>query len=533
MGKAQKAYSPQCITKVTAWQKQNLKQRAVLEALGRKELWEALPACYSLLSKGWKSARRKEQTIREANRRKIDKLQAELEKDRGRKRRAEAEPEAVPMTKHAKDARRQPALRVNHRHGLRSKDTAATDSTDGAESTCSDFEAPVPMRSCACRSCAPVHVRSALSSLAAGVVRERLLDCPASMPVIAMNCNPPRVEAMFNTKLCVHYSYVAPEAKRAPQYSLRKCAHCHDGNGSPGAECTETAGCPGCPHCVGRIFKCPTCNRAFRRLWAYETGSGAFVVGRDPANFEIRPFTTELDHALDSVRLPWSRSCDGVTGCSMVFYLGEDYCVACNLGLEHGTKECGSKLNPHQDRGKGVNSQARMANRTISVGDPRTLRMQLMLPGDDLEREAQPDRVEYELGPGKDFKLHPDDEESHARQLADGSVAMGSFYHSMPTPLRADLISCGFVFRELTNVRDVYVSTNMVILTQEEMRSYLNDPVPPKWRAKGYKTAAGAYDAVRAEWLKRAPEYAERVRQLVERALARWEQQGFKCSDVV
>lgn len=518
-GKVQNKSSAERNQQVQAWAELSLKQRKILETLGHRRDHRPLPKADTLLKMSpWRKVVRLERSCRHANAKRIETLQCLRESEAGPRRRPQElhalphdEPIAdLPPSELVDPAGEEPWHGHSRRAGTAVADAPGHDNT------------PQPMLSGCCATCAPRHVRTGLRSLAASVVCQRLVEQPEELAILAMNLNEPRVEGMFNTKLSVQFSWTAPEAKCAPQYMSRRCAECYHGDLPLGADCTETPGCDGCSHCVGRKFKCPDCKCIFERRWAYEAGSGRTVVGRDPANFEIRAFTKELDHARDSVTLPWSRSNTRPTGCTMVFYLGASYCMACKLKLPHGTKHCGSVLKLHRDRVRGANSQTNTANRTLSVGDPRTLRMQLMVDGDPREREAE--RVEYELGPGRDFQLHPADEELAWRQFSDGGrVVRGSYYHAMPQQLRKDGIACGFVFRELNHVRDVLVSTNMVIMTREERRHYELDPAPRHWK---YKTRAEAYATVREEWVRLAPRYSRAVRKLVERALKRWEEQS-------
>ena len=557
MGKVKKKYSAESTAKYEEWEKQNQTQRRVLDALGRRQCWEALPERDVLLNKGWPRARTKERTIRLANQRIIDRLQAELEKQGGKRPRAVAQPEAAPKVEETATKRRcgcdggtakgtsveagrkrpravaQPvaASKVNPPATKRRHDrgTAKHSSVDAGSSVQPSSCTAVPLKSGCRRPCMTKALRAGLRKLAGDVARERLIDHPEDLAILAEGANPPQVELDFNTKVSVMFSDVAPEAKTAPQGRSRICAACFDGKSAIGAGCPDDSACTGCKACIGRRFTCPRCHVRFTRRYVYESGSGKSSVARDPDNFEVRECPRVLHDALQRVN---SKAGLAATSVVLVFYLGSSFCMPCRLGLhgrceatKRGAKKCGSVLGGHRDRGGGGNSQSVASNRTVNVGDRRQLSMELRFETpkgikSPTATDEEHDITDFDLRPGLDFELHPTDEIHLPRLLKDGQVRTGAFYHSMSTQLPPDHISGGFVCRRVTVVRDVNLQTNMVIMTPSEKAKYHERR---KLWHKQDNSSADAYGAARRAWQEVAAQYGVEVRALFERALLRWE----------
>ena len=226
----------------------------------------------------------------------------------------------------------------------------------------------------------PVLV-SRLREFAACMVREKLLTRCAHMNVLApMGLQVPRVEAMLNTKLSFQFSrgrgHEHELARAAGSPISRTCAAC---SGQLAACMCGRASCDGveCTRAVGRRFRCGECATEYTLRWAYETGSGTSSIGRNPDQFSILPFTEDME---DLVCQWESRNADApkYNNIVLVIYCGAGMCAHCALGLEHKNVQHGSILGFHQDQGGGANSQrAGTVNRTLSLGHPRWLTMQM------------------------------------------------------------------------------------------------------------------------------------------------------------
>ena len=223
--------------------------------------------------------------------------------------------------------------------------------------------------------------------------------------------------------------------------------------------------------------------------------------------FEVRKFSSCMESVaaeLEATMPPGQH----ITSCVWVCYLGEDMCAKCALGLQHGAKVCASTIGFHRDRGDGGNSQGAAPNWTISVGDSRTLSMQLRLEhpwyGNEMQVHKDAPPIDIPLGAGSIFRLDPQDEVRHPR-MVDGEVFRGAFYHGMRHGLQSGQISCGFVFRCVQSTRDVACSTRCLIPTVHEMH-----------------TRSPLYDAAEESWQQQAPAYAASIHKRVRAALQKW-----------
>lgn len=390
-------------------------------------------------------------------------------------------------------------------------------------------------------SCLPPDLFDRLQSEVASQLWRCLVESPEDMPVLSPMGNWPRPEVFFNTAVKRQHSRPCPAARAAPQGLMRLCVGCWSGAGPRGAQCAIGGQCcPGCVRCVGRAFLCPACGVTFERRWVYESGSGIASIGRSPDRFEVFPFTSAQESAAqkldEAVRLRAQPDEEQVAlrSCVQVAYLGAAFCAACALGHPHGSKQCGSVLHMHKDRAGGGNSQAASPNHTLSVGAPRSLRMELRLPhagvsglyttGAGPGTEAQ-----FVLAHGSEFTLEPRDEELLPRMVGDGSIAMGSFFHGMESEVGAQSVSCGLVFRAVTGSAEVDVASNYIIQArssshQLETRCLLRGLAnQPSWVPKGFKgTRAQALALTRLWWTRHAPVYAAKIQSVLSQALSQW-----------
>ena len=411
---------------------------------------------------------------------------------------------------------------------------------------------PVPRRSgLTLSSAVPMDVFDQLQRDAAQTLWDALINRPAELAQIAPMANFPRPEFLFNTKFAITYSRVGVKALADPQGLQRVCTACTDAAGgagagfSRGAMCSEGGcECKGCDSCIGRQFVCPQCGCTFARLWVYETGSSKSSIGRDADHSQVLPFTwaqeaaaTQLDAAASAKAVVPGDPCRPLRSCVMVSYFGSAFCAACALGLPHGSKRCGSVLHAHKDRAGGENSQTQSPNYTLSIGGPRVLSMELRLPEVHVmvpesttyqQGHGQNAEAHFHLTHGSQFTLAPEDEDLLPRDIGDGSIAMGSFYHCMETEVAANSVSCGLVFRDVTASAEVNVHTHNIIMAREKRDDFEHRVLArglsntPPW-AHGFKgTRADALATARAWWGAQAPVYAERIRQPLAEALALW-----------
>ena len=112
---------------------------------------------------------------------------------------------------------------------------------------------------------------------------------------------------------------------------------------------------------------------------------------------------------------------------------------------------------------------------------------------------------------GGKAQLHPRDEMVWPREV-DGEVRKGAFFHGMQTELGPGQISCGFVFRCVTAVRDVECAKQCVIPTRHELEA-LNAHM-----GKGVSQGQ-----VQRQWAgELAGKYANSVRERVRKAISEW-----------
>ena len=387
---------------------------------------------------------------------------------------------------------------------------------------------PVPIRSGIVRDAVPSSAKDGMAQLACDVMWERLVQKPQDLAVMAPSGNWPTTEVGYNTVTKLMFSRRAPEAASAPQGQSRICDGCWNGVCQRGACCTNGEGCTACDSCCGQRFICSICFEEFELRWVYESGSGLYSVARDPARFEVRSFPVEMEACARHLDI----TC---TSCVLVGYLGSAYCMHCLFGLNHGAKKCGSILHDHTDRcmQKCMNSQDDSANRTLNIGDTRTLTMSAYLKHprvNKYEHDPRGQSKDVPMHAGTVFELEPNDEEILPRDATGvNTPVLGYFKHGMTDELQGNLVSCGAVFRPVTRARQVNVRTNRVILTPDEKNNYetallpegfLNTPCHYRHAKKGPRGLA--FRLVREEWADRAPAYAAHVRPLLECAFRRW-----------
>jgi len=406
----------------------------------------------------------------------------------------------------------------------------------------------------------PPSVFNELQHDAAQTLWDALINCPSELAHIAPMGNFPRPEVLFNTKIAFTFSRLGRKALAAPQGLQRVCTGCCStmadstcAGFSRGAQCAEGGcKCNGCDSCVGRQFLCPLCGCSFHRLWVYETGSAKGSICRAADRALVMPFTAAQEAA--AARLDMAASAKAVASggpnppllrsCVLVSYLGSEFCAACALDLPHGSKQCGSVLHAHKDRAGGENSQSASPNYTLNVGAPRQLSMEMRVLYDNgsAVRDGGPGsaadafqtgvganaEVQFNLTHGSQFNLEPEDEELLARDVGDGSIGLGSFYHGMEKEIAPRTVSCGLVFRNVTGSAEVNILTNHVIMRLEQRQEFQTRLLrrglsnPPTW-ARGFKgTRAAALAMSRSWWATQAPVYSNKIRGLLADALAQW-----------
>ena len=398
----------------------------------------------------------------------------------------------------------------------------------------------------------PASTVAALTHDVAQRVWHTLVLAPGeAVDVTAPMGNSPRPELLFNSPLKVQYSRSGVRAAKAQQGQARICAACWDQHGSRGACCDDGGPrCSGCDSCVGRLFECPKCGTRFENRWLYEGGSARSSIGRNPLSFRICRFTPAMEQAakaIDGVEGSQMEGAVGVRSAVVVTYLGDAYCVACALNLEHKSKVCGSVLHAHRDRAGGANTQAPTSNHVITVGASRTLSMEQRL----LEVRSLPvvqtpelgtaDEVmvanpvnpegsscQFELTHGSHFVLAPDDEELRPRAVGDGRVAKGCYMHGMSTPLTGGQVSCGVVFRAVEGIAEVDVQTDLVLITPERWRQLHTVALrkggnhAASWSPAGAHTRAQAFSTAQGWWRRVASHFGASIRETLRGELAGW-----------
>ena len=409
---------------------------------------------------------------------------------------------------------------------------------------------PVPLVS-ALRSpmqgCLPPALFDRLQAEVARQLWHTHVEHPEGVPIIGPMGNFPKPEVLFNTPSKRQCSRPCTAARAAPQGLERLCTGCWSGAGTRGAQCAHGgANCAGCDSCVGRSFLCPECGSNFERRWVYESGSGIGSIGRSPDQFEVFTFTAAQEAAAQVLdvevrhRAPHGPEQRPLRSCVQVAYLGAALCGACALCQPHGSKQCGTVLHAHRDRGGGVNSQAATPNHTLSVGAPRTLHMELRLPHAGgggggcsyTTASGQGAEAHFVLTHGSEFTLEPRDEELLPRAVGDGSTAMGSFFHGMEREVGRHSVSCALVFRDVTSSAEVDMASNCVIQTYRARRRFETCRLPrglanrPPWVPTAFRgtrgTRAEAFALTRQWWKKNAPLYAAKIAHPLRGALAEW-----------
>ena len=369
------------------------------------------------------------------------------------------------------------------------------------------------------KSVLPAELIARMADFARGVVCEKLVERAEDMCISGPRTNDPKAEVLLNTKIAEQYSKDRPDFHDLPAIS-RRCAQCRGSENEEHVDETRARCCVmgiyGCEECVGRRYVCPekTCGVEYTRRWAYETGSGRGSIGRNRAQFRIRPFTPEM-HSVASLWSKQSGQC--YNNMVLVTYCGANMCAHCACDLPHGSIQCGTILKEHQDNGQGgpgQNSQALCSiNRTLNVGDPRTLTMSLAKHlGAGYERPIPDSEVHFNLTHGSEMVLDTQDEVECLRQTAEGRTRC-SWKHGMTTPIKGSGISCGYVARHVQRVCDVRLDNDVII-----------DPTLEVWqdseRGRQFQEAG-------AEWRnKLCKTYVEKVGPRIKAALLAWERRS-------
>jgi hypothetical protein len=368
-----------------------------------------------------------------------------------------------------------------------------------------------PLRSRLMQTVLPPDLVDRLRQLCRCVVYEKLITQHRSMCISGPMGNAPRAEVLLNTKLAVQYS---KQTKNESELTARPCAACRRGHGEVAGsrpECCEM-GEGGCQLCVRQNFWCPDCGVQYARRWAYETGSGQVSVGRNPAQFRILPFTEDMDEMVARWTASTGHEYNNIV---LVTYCGASMCAhhACGLtGKAHGSIRCGTVLAMHQDNGQGggaANSQATQSvNRTLNVGAPRTLTMALQkhLPHSCGRPVSHPE-VSFEMCDGTEFILDTRDEVEELRETGEG-ITQCSWEHGMIDPICEHSISCGYVGRNITKVRDVNLATDVVISPHSN---------------GGNSERRAEFETGVCEWHAMCGSYARVVHPRVEAALKAWD----------
>jgi len=375
---------------------------------------------------------------------------------------------------------------------------------------------------------------------------DRLIVHPEGAIIMGPEGNPPRPDIFFNTGLKFQYGRTSAKAK-SKVVCKRVCCGCLGPNEERMPACdVNGADCTGCEECAGRYFRCPDCRVTYQLRPAYALGSGSLSVNPDMRHFKIGEFTKEMEEAATKLNEA-SRHAPPINSCSIVGYLGADFCAPCALGLVHGkhtnlhtespfktmpSKMCASELHLHRDRANGENTQSESLNRTLSLFSERRLTMRLFLRGKGEGKDKLDDFVckmapwhTFALKHGTAFHLDPMDERELPRLLPDKKTkAIGYFKHGVVReregPQRsADAIECGgvsaaMVWRHVVLLREVCSKgprRDYVILTRDEKL---------EWDKDGDN--ARKFNPVRAWWVQQAPIYASKIKLLLATELDKW-----------
>ena len=388
----------------------------------------------------------------------------------------------------------------------------------GAASSVMHTTEPCPRSHLLKTSCLPPALVSRLREFAQVAVGEKLITRAKEMSINAPMGNEPRAEVLLNTKIAEQYSRSGNQGTESHECPIeRQCALCEQraaeyqssvGGTRPGAAKEDNP----CEKAGGQ-FICPTCNVLYTKRWAYETGTGRSSIGRNPEQFKVLPFTPEMCMMANIWESETGQEYNNVV---LVAYCGANMCASCACGLDHGSVVCGSVLGMHQDnaqKGGAGNSQASQSvNRTLNVGHPRTLRMALVRHlGGNCSNEVRNTEVEFTLHDGSEFVLDTRDEVEEERQTLSGRIRC-SWEHGMIEQIGCANISCGYVGRHVCKLRDVDLSSDLVINARHD-----------KWIES---EQCLMYRRAQNLWQSLSEQYIRMVEPHVRAALCNWPNQG-------
>ena len=301
-----------------------------------------------------------------------------------------------------------------------------------------------------------------------------------------------------------------------------------------GAPCEEDDDCIGCEACLGRAFWCPVCEQQFTRRSLYGSGSGAFTINGDPTDVRVYEFPHCLER-LACVMDAQNPQQQPINSMSMITYLGDTFCACCQLDNHHQypSKQCGQRLNSHQDNiatasSSAFNSQKRTVNYTYTIGHARVLTMRL---GDHFADAATSMNTwshakDFTMGHNSLFSLMPADETLQFRTLNLGRVGFGSFSHGMESPLPGNHGSNAWVGRVVQNYADVYIDTNLMAVSPVVRAAYEATPQRFNHPPSGVpheQTAKQAFDSVRKRWTEHeGPKYSASIHASLKSMFAEW-----------
>ena len=151
----------------------------------------------------------------------------------------------------------------------------------------------------------------------------------------------------------------------------------------------------------------------------------------------------------------------------------------------------------------------RSINRTLNLGATRTLRMALVRhPGPGCATEVPDTEVNFSMHDGSEFVLDTHDEVELTHHTQHGNIRC-SWEHGMIAAIDEASISCGFVGRHVSKVRDVELSTDLVINSQYD-----------KWCSS--ERCTHFKDAQR-HWRGLCQQYTDVIGPRVRRALQKWQ----------
>ena len=354
----------------------------------------------------------------------------------------------------------------------------------------------------------PTELVGRLRAFAACMVREKLSTRCDTMNILApMGMRSPRAEALLNTKLSFQFSQEDSPGMNSSPVS-RTCSAC---SGRLARCVCGQEVCDGNKCAAGQRFQCDKCSTEYTIRWAYETGSGLSSIGRNPGQFQILPFTKDME---DMVK-EWEADNDNApkyNNIVLVIYCGAAMCAHCALHMEHKTIQHGTTLGFHQDLGGGANSQrAETVIRTLNLGHPRQLTMQMRachgLKEDWTYVTQEDEDVHFILTDSSEFVLDASSDEATRWRPTKYGPRRCSWFHGMQTPISANDISCGLVAREVTHVREVRLSDDVVINHKQA------------WSKSARQKA---FQRAQILWQHCSATYARIVTPKVEFALSKW-----------